>query len=94
MGSRKIQVEVPAELARLLDPTGSDVAGRVREALVLQLFQQGVISSGRGAELLGLSKDAFWELLHQRGIPYLDITYEELIEDVRVAESARKSPRA
>lgn len=89
MGSGTVQVEVPAELAQLLDPTGADVAGRVREALVLQLFHQGAISSGKGAELLGMSKDDFRALLHERGIPYFQQTIAEVLQDAEVAASAR-----
>ena len=84
-----INVELPAEFAQLLDPTGSDVDARVREALVIHLVREGRISSGRGAELLGMPKDAFRELLWQHGVPYSDLTYEELLEDVRAAGPAQ-----
>jgi predicted HTH domain antitoxin len=88
-----IQVELPPELAHLLDPTGANLGTRVRQALVLELFQEGAISSGRAAELLGISKDAFLDLLAERGIPYLHQTAEELLTDAQVAASARNSHR-
>jgi len=89
VSTTNLQVDLSADLARLVDPTGSDVAARVRETLVLALFRDGVISSGRSAELLGISKDQFLDLLGERDIPYLDQTYEEILEDARVAASAR-----
>ncbi|MBA2449791.1 MAG: UPF0175 family protein [Chloroflexi bacterium] len=63
------------------------------ETRVLELFREGVISSGRSAELLGISKDAFLDLLGERGIPYLDQTYEEILQDARVAAAARPQGR-
>ena len=48
---------------------------------------------GRSAELLGTSKDAFLDLLGERDIPYLDQTYEEILQDARVAAAARPQGR-
>ena len=84
-----VQIELPEDVARLLDPSGTDVAGRAREAVVLHLFQQGSISAGRGAELLGMSKDAFRALHQRHGIPYFRQTPDELLEEIRAAYAAR-----
>ena len=73
------------ELARQLDPSGSGVAGRILEALVIQLVQQDAISSGKGAELLGMPKQDFRRLLRERGVPYMDITEEELRAELEAA---------
>ncbi len=94
MSTTKVQLELPSGLTQLLDPTGSDLPGRVREALVLHLFQQGVISGGRGAELLGLSEHAFRELQQRHGIPYFRQTREELLEEIRAAYAARANDPA
>lgn len=85
----RVQVELPEELARWLDPSGADLAGRVLEALVLQLFQDRAISSSRAAELLRMTEDDFLELLAQHGIPYFNQTIEEVLADASVAAAAR-----
>lgn len=84
-----IQIELPDEIAQLLDPTGSNLDARVREALVLELFREGAISAGKAAELLGISQDAFRELHQRHGIPYFRQTIEEVLSDAEVLASAR-----
>lgn len=93
MSSRRIRVSLPAQVVQLIDPAGTNVSARVAEALVLELFVEGRISSGKAAELLGISKDTFRELLDERGIPYFQQTIEEVLEDAQVAASARSDPR-
>lgn len=89
MRPKNVGLVLPPELAELLDPTGADVPARAREALVLHLFQQQVISSRKAAELLGISWDAFLELLSERDIPYFQQTIEEVLQDAEVSARAR-----
>ena len=90
MSSIQVQLELPEELARRLDPTGADLAARVLEAVVLRLFEEKAISSGRAAELLGVTKDDFLEVLARHNVPYFNQTVEEVLSDARVAAEARK----
>jgi predicted HTH domain antitoxin len=76
-------------LAQLLDPSETRVGRRVEEAVVLELFQQAVISSGKAAELLGITWDEFLQLLAKRQIPYFRQSIEEIVEDARVAAAHR-----
>ena len=85
MSTVHVRLELPEELARKLDPSGSDLPGRIRETLALDLFRRGAISTGKGAQLLGVSKRKFRALLHERGIPYFNLTAEELRADVQAA---------
>lgn len=86
-----VKVSIPEEMIKLLDATGDDLEARVRETLLLHLFHQGAVSSRKAAELLGISWDAFLDLLREHEIPYFDMTEEELLEDLRVAREARTS---
>lgn len=93
MSAKQVRVTLPPALAQFLDPTGADLGARVREALVLHLFQQDVISSGKAAELLGISWDAFRELHQQYGIPHFRQTIEEVLHDAESSAKARASRR-
>jgi predicted HTH domain antitoxin len=62
-----------------------------KEGVVLGLFQEGEISSGKAAEILGLSKAQFLELLSQQNLPYLDADLTDLEREVAAAESAGKT---
>jgi predicted HTH domain antitoxin len=90
----QVQLELPQELARWIDPSGCKLAQRVLEALVVHLVQQDEISSGKGAELLNMPKENFRRLLREHGVPYFKLTREELsaeIEASRLAEVDRRS---
>ena len=54
----------------------------VNEWLVLSLFTEGHISSGKAAKLLGITRIAFLTLLRKRGIAYIDFNEEELAEEL------------
>lgn len=93
MSGKSVRVALPPELADLLAPTGAGLSEKVKEALVIHLFQQEVISSGKAAELLGISWDAFRELHQAHGIPYFRQTIEEVLQDAEVSAAARRERR-
>ena len=71
MAEVTFEVKLPPDLLRF----GYDQAriqDSVKEWLVLSLFTDSVISSGKAAELLGISRVEFLALLRKRGIAYID----------------------
>lgn len=67
-----LQIEYPADLLEQLGQTKETVEALAREALVVRLYDQGRISSGRAAQVLGLSRRAFLDLLGQYKVSYFD----------------------
>jgi predicted HTH domain antitoxin len=57
------------------------VQRNVNEWLVLSLFTDNHISSGKAAKLLDISRVDFLALLRKRGIAYLDYSAQELEEE-------------
>ncbi len=51
------------------------------EWLVLSLFTEERVSSGKAARLLNISRIVFLALLRKRGIAYVDYSEEELAEE-------------
>ena len=47
-----------------------------------KLFEEGFISSGQGANMVGISRRAFIEVLGKYGVSAFQTTEEELIEDI------------
>ena len=58
----------------------------VRMTLASQLFDRGLISSGQGAAIVGISKRAFIELLGKYNISPFQYTIDEILEDVSQGE--------
>jgi uncharacterized protein UPF0175 len=55
---------------------------RAREAAILELYRLGQIGSGRGARDLGMSRVEFLDLAIRHNIPTIQITADELAEEL------------
>ncbi|HXU44120.1 MAG TPA: UPF0175 family protein [Thermoanaerobaculia bacterium] len=88
MAPLKVEIELPRDLLTALHIPESEIGRRAKEWVVLELFQEGEISSGKAGEVLGLSKARFLDLLNDRHLPYLDADPGELEREVTVAEAA------
>lgn len=85
MNEATYQVNIPTSLLRFgLDQ--KEIQRRVNEWLVLSLFTEDRISSGKAARLLGISRIEFLDLLRARGIAYINYTPEELAEEFEAVE--------
>jgi predicted HTH domain antitoxin len=92
MDTFKIEVELPRDLLIALNVPQAEMSQKAREWMALELFREGYISSGKAAEILGLTKVKFIALLDQRGVDYLDYTSDELTQDLTAAlEMIKKS---
>jgi predicted HTH domain antitoxin len=85
------QVHIPAPLLQYgFDQ--SAVQRRLVEWLVLSLFTEGHISSGKAARLLNITRVEFLALLRARGIAYINYTPEELNEEFESVEQLEVKP--
>ncbi|MFK8162968.1 MAG: UPF0175 family protein [Lewinella sp.] len=50
--------------------------------LAAKLFERGMITSGQGAEMVGLSKSAFIELLGKYGVSVFQYDMDDVLEDL------------
>jgi predicted HTH domain antitoxin len=81
-----VALDLPRDLLGALDVPQVQLETRLRELIALELFREGRISSGKGAELLGISKLAFIHLLAQNRISYFTESPEELIDEISTLE--------
>ena len=85
MSDTVVEVHLPAPLLQL-GLNREEVQRRVTEWLVLSLFTEERISSGKAARLLNMSRIDFLALLRQRGIAYLDFSEDELADEFAAVE--------
>jgi len=91
MAETTFQVRVPTPLLRLgFDQ--NEVQHRITEWLVLSLFTEGHISSGKAAHLMNISRIEFLAVLRARGIAYINYTPDELAEEFAAAETLEVVP--
>ena len=80
-------VQLNDELGNLLAKFGQPLEQTANEMIVFELYRRAAISSGKAAELLGMSRMAFIQRASELGITYFRFTDEEW--QAEVAESKR-----
>lgn len=63
-------ISIPEELAQILGPT-ERLPQALTEAVVLELFREHRISTGKAAELLGIPYRQFLDLIQSKKIPIM-----------------------
>ena len=84
-----ITVDLPSELIGLLGPTPAQAAAYLKQLALIDLVRRGEISSGKAAEVLGMPRWDFLRVLAEHKVPYLDLSEEELRQDVATASRYR-----
>jgi len=83
-----VQVELDSDLVALLEELRLPVKEAARELMVLELYRQGELSSGKAAQLLGMKREEFIRHASERGIPYLQLSGEELRREIEDSQSS------
>jgi predicted HTH domain antitoxin len=82
MSTFTVEVQFPSAL-RDLGYSDEEIRREVPLLLVLKRFREGVISSGKAASLLEMSRRDFLELLGREGVPIYDPSDEEFQEELK-----------
>ena len=94
MQTLTVALELPRDLLEALDVSQAEIEPRLRQLIALELVREGRISSGKGAELLGISKLAFIQLLAQHQIDYFTESPEELEAEMATLDKVLESGAA
>jgi predicted HTH domain antitoxin len=90
MADTTFEVRIPAPLLQF-GFDHSEIQRRLTEWLVLSLFTEGRISSGKAARFLSITRVEFLALLRTRGIAYINYTPDELAEEFAAVESLEEA---
>ncbi len=85
-----LQIKIPEELYNSLKALGyqdQDIEREFLEDVVLQLYSKHVISMGKAASIIGLSIQAFRELLLKKHLPVEYMTKDVYEDDLKTIES-------
>lgn len=77
-----VQVELDHDLVALLEQLRQPVKDAARELIVLELYRQGELSSGKAARLLGMERDTFIRHASDKGIPYFQLRGDALRQEI------------
>jgi predicted HTH domain antitoxin len=83
MPTRTISIDLPNDILLALNETETELKQRVRMALAVQLFKLQKLTLGKAAQLAGLSRLRFENLLADNAIAISSLTLEEVMDDAR-----------
>jgi predicted HTH domain antitoxin len=82
VADKHFEVDLPEEVVEWFGWQDKEVPDRMREALVMELLRRHVISQGKAAELLGISRWDVFDVMGRYQVPAIDLTAEELKEEL------------
>lgn len=83
MPARTISIDLPNDILLALNETETELKQRVKMALAVQLFKLQKLTLGKAAQLAGLSRLRFENLLADNAIAISSLTLEEVMDDAR-----------
>jgi predicted HTH domain antitoxin len=86
-----ITIDIPDVIATQFGDL-EDLRRTVYEDLVIEQRQQGKLSLGEAAKLLGLTYTEFFELLGRKGLSFINATPDEIEEDYRQFRQIMQTP--
>ena len=84
----KIEFDVPYGVSCIFENKSLEL--KQLALLFYPYIQNGDISSGKVAEILGVSKFNLWDLYGELGLPYFNQTSEELEQDIANLKKLRE----
>jgi predicted HTH domain antitoxin len=79
----QVVFELPPTVFSALRKSPEEFATEMRLAAAIHWYSQGMVSQGKAAEIAGVSRADFLEELFHRKIPAVQVTLEELREELR-----------
>lgn len=76
-------IEVPDEAVALLGKPSAKLGRELLVAAVLRWFEEGRLSQGQAATMLGLRRGEFFQLLDERRVSPVQMSVADLEEDFR-----------
>jgi predicted HTH domain antitoxin len=82
MTMRRRTIALDDDLVGVLSLLDQPLEQAVRELIALELYRRGTISSGKAAQLIGMTKLDFIQYSGKLGIPFFRMTDDELDAEV------------
>jgi len=82
VADKHFEIDLPEEVVEWFGWQDAEVPSRMRETLVMELLRRHAISQGKAAALLGISRWDIFEVMGRYQVPAIDLTAEELKEEL------------
>lgn len=81
-----VSMEMPDEMIRFVKPADKNEQLKINAMILYPYIRQGTISHGRAAEILGIFKMDLITLYGKMGLPYVEMSDDELEEELKTVE--------
>jgi len=81
----KLTLEIPEEVLISLKESPQEFSKSILILSAVKLYELGKLSSGRAAQLAGLTRVEFLQSLSRFNVPVFDLSSEELERDIQNA---------
>ncbi len=88
MDTMTVQIQIPAGMAPYLSDDDPEMVFARNAMMIYPMIKTLTISHGKAAEILGVHKIDLIKFYGSMGIPYFDMTEEELLSDLETAMKA------
>ena len=85
-GMAVVSMEMPDEMVEFAMPSNKDEQLKVNAMILYPYIQQGLISHGKAAEILGIFKIDLVTLYGKMGLSYIDMSEDEIEEELETVK--------
>ena len=85
-----VNIEMPEEMVSFVLPANKEEQLKRNAMMLYPYVHDGIISHGRAAEMLGIYKIDLITLYGRLGIPYIEMTDEEIEEELSTVQSLKE----
>ena len=82
-----VSLELDEGLVGILSELRQPVSRAAVELIAMELYRRGTISSGRAAELVGMSRLDFIRHASDLGVPYIRVSEQDLEDELLLGRS-------
>jgi predicted HTH domain antitoxin len=91
---KQITLEYPEDLAAAVQTTPEELQAQIRLMAALKMFELGKLSSGKAAELAGMSRVEFFEACGRYHVSVFNYPPEELEAEIQADLAAARKASA
>ena len=81
-----VSMEMPDEMVEFAMPSNKDEQLKINAMILYPYIQQGMISHGKAAEILGIFKIDLITLYGKMGLSYIDMSEDEIEEELKAVK--------
>ena len=85
-----VERTIPVSMIQFVEKVSEEEKLRQNALVLYSYISKGIISHGRAAEILGVPKFFLIELYAKMGIPYINLSDEEIDEEIELYEKLYK----